>query len=142
MFRHRTLAELRAALARPAERRAIVGFDGFVDTIVAPVGLRRGQGENFSPIATIPEFAQRIASAAGKSANYEFYPRFEKLGGNAPIMAGALAAAGSRGRARESSASKIAVMFGTIVQFTRATRFEDASSARNRGSPITSQMRS
>lgn len=95
MFRSRALAELRSALARPVARRAVVGFDGFVDTIVSPVGLRRGQGENFTPIATIPEFAQRIAGAAGKSANYEFYPRLEKLGGNAPIMANALVASGT-----------------------------------------------
>ena len=95
MFRQRTLAELRSALARPVGRRAVVGFDGFVDTIVTPVGLRRGQGEDFTPIATIPEFAQRIAGAAGKSANYEFYPRLEKLGGNAPIMANALVANGT-----------------------------------------------
>ncbi len=95
MFRQRTLAELRSALARSAARRAVVGFDGFVDTIVSPVGLRRGQGEDFTPIATISEFAQRIAGAAGKSANYEFFPRFEKLGGNAPIMANALAATGT-----------------------------------------------
>ena len=96
MFRPRALAELRSALARPGERRAVVGFDGFVDTIVSPVGLRRGQGEDFSPIATIPEFAQRIAGAAGKNSNYEFYPQLEKLGGNAPIMANALVAAGTR----------------------------------------------
>ena len=95
MFRHRTLAELRTALAHSGEHRALVGFDGFVDTIVSAVGLRRGPGEDFSPIATIPEFAQRIAGAAGKSANYELYPRLEKLGGNAPIMANALAAAGA-----------------------------------------------
>jgi len=96
MFRTRALTELRIALARPVERRALVGFDGFVDTIVTPVGLRRGQGEAFTPIATIPEFAQRIAGAAGKSANYEFYPRLEKLGGNAPIMANALLATATR----------------------------------------------
>jgi hypothetical protein len=95
MFRPRALAELRSALARPAARRAVIGFDGFVDTIVSPVGLRRGQGEDFSPIPTITEFAQRIAGAAGKSANLEFYPRLEKLGGNAPIMGHALVAAGT-----------------------------------------------
>ncbi len=95
MFRSRALAELRSALAFPAARRAVIGFDGFVDTIVSPVGLRRGQGDNFSPIPTITDFAQRITGAAGKSANLEFYPRFEKLGGNAPIMGHALVAAGT-----------------------------------------------
>lgn len=74
----------------------MVGFDGFVDQIVTPVGLRRGQGENFTPIASISEFGQRILGAAGKSANLELYPRLEKLGGNAPIMANALLATGTR----------------------------------------------
>ena len=31
----------------------------------------------------------RISAAAGKSANIELFPRFEKLGGNGPIMANA-----------------------------------------------------
>lgn len=89
-----TLAELKAANAKPAEKRALVGLDGFVDTIVTPVALRRGQGEDFDPISTITEFGQRILGAAGKSANLEFYPQMDKLGGNGPIMANALMAQG------------------------------------------------
>lgn len=85
-----TLAELKAARAQPNEKRALVGLDGFVDTIVTPVGLRRGQGTDFDPITTITEFGQRILGAAGKSANLEFYPQMDKLGGNGPIMANAL----------------------------------------------------
>ena len=42
MFRQRTLQQLKARRAAISQRRAIVGFDGFVDTIVTPVGLRRG----------------------------------------------------------------------------------------------------
>ena len=95
-FRTRTLQELRSAIARPQAQQAVVGFDGFVDTIVRPVGLRRGQGENFSPIATITEFGQRILGAAGKSTNLELYPLMDKLGGNGPIMANALLATGTR----------------------------------------------
>jgi sugar/nucleoside kinase (ribokinase family) len=95
-FRTRTLAALRASSLDLAARRAVVGFDGFVDTIVTPVGLRRGQGDAFTPIATIEEFGRRILGAAGKSTNLEFYPRLEKLGGNGPIMANALLAAGTR----------------------------------------------
>ena len=93
-FRTRTLAALRASSVDLAARRAVVGFDGFVDTIVTPVGLRRGQGDAFTPIATIDEFGRRILGAAGKSTNLEFYPRLEKLGGNGPIMANALASFG------------------------------------------------
>jgi sugar/nucleoside kinase (ribokinase family) len=95
-FKSRTLQELAAQRANIGAKSALVGFDGFVDTIVTPVGLRRGQGENFTPISTITEFAQRIAGAAGKSTNLEFYPRMDKLGGNGPIMANALLATGSR----------------------------------------------
>src|SRR4051812_8827950 len=87
MFRQRSLQELRTKRAQAGTKSAIVGFDGFVDTIVTAVGLRRGQGENFTPIGTIAEFGQRIVAAAGKSTNLEFYPRMDKLGGNGPIMA-------------------------------------------------------
>lgn len=96
MFRQRTLQQVAACRAHIGGCSAVLGFDGFVDTIVTPVRLRRGQGENFESIATIPEFGQRILGAAGKSANVELYPRLEKLGGNGPIMANAVLAAGAR----------------------------------------------
>lgn len=95
-FKIRTLAELRAARAQASTKSALVGLDGFVDTIVTPVARRDGQGDAFTPIRSIPEFAQRIAGAAGKSTNIEFYPLMDKLGGNGPIMANALVAAGTR----------------------------------------------
>lgn len=94
-FKTRTQTALRAARAHSSGKSALVGLDGFVDTIVTPVAQRTAQGEAFTPIDTITEFAQRIAGAAGKSTNIEFYPRMEKLGGNGPIMANALLAAGS-----------------------------------------------
>jgi len=93
-FKTRTLAALKVARIRNPVKTALVGLDGFVDTIVTPVGQRTAQGDAFTPIATIPEFARRIAGAAGKSTNIEFYPLFDKLGGNGPIMANALSAAG------------------------------------------------
>ena len=95
-FKSRTLAALRAARATSAPKSAWVGLDGFVDTIVTPVAQRTGQGEAFTPIQTIEDFAQRIAGAAGKSTNIEFFPLMDKLGGNGPIMANALLAAGTR----------------------------------------------
>src|SRR5690606_18581808 len=64
----------------------LVGFDGFVDEIIHAVATRRNNHE-FERIADIPEFAARIGSAAGKSANIELVPVLEKLGGNGPLMA-------------------------------------------------------
>jgi sugar/nucleoside kinase (ribokinase family) len=96
MLRERTLQELRAGRAQITGRQALLGFDGFVDTIVAPVGQRSAQGESFTPMATIAEFGQRVLGAAGKSLNIELYPRLEKLGGNGPIMANALLAHGAQ----------------------------------------------
>lgn len=96
MPRSRTLHALAAARGRLGGHTALVGLDGFVDLIVTPVGLRRGQGENFVPLETISEFGQRVLGAAGMSTNIELFPRAEKLGGNGPIMANALLAAGAR----------------------------------------------
>lgn len=93
-FRAIALDELRTAAHRRDGVLAVVGLDGFVDTIVTPVALRTGQGEQFEPIPTIEDFGRRILAAAGKSTNLEFYPRMDKLGGNGPIMASALLAQG------------------------------------------------
>lgn len=95
-FKTHALHALRASRAQAAARRALLGFDGFVDTIVKPVATRTGQGEAFTPISSIPEFAARVAGAAGKSANLELFPVMEKLGGNGPLMAAALLAGGTR----------------------------------------------
>ena len=95
-FKPRALAALRATRALAPTKRAVVGLDGFVDTIVTPVAQRTAQGDAFTPITSIPEFAARIAGAAGKSTNLEFYPLMDKLGGNGPIMAAALLAGGTR----------------------------------------------
>lgn len=95
-FKTRTLQELRDRRGTLSSKQAILGLDGFVDTIVTPVALRAGQGDNFTPITTIAEFGQRIIAAAGKSTNIEFYPRMDKLGGNGPIMANAVLAQGAQ----------------------------------------------
>jgi sugar/nucleoside kinase (ribokinase family) len=95
-FKTRTLQEIRALRAGIEQKLAVVGLDGFVDTIVTPVALRQGQGEAFTPMATIEELGRRILGAAGKSTNIEFYPRMDKLGGNGPIMAGALLSLGTQ----------------------------------------------
>jgi sugar/nucleoside kinase (ribokinase family) len=96
MFRQRTLEQLRNHRDRIGSRSALVGLDGFVDTIVSPVALRRSKGDDFVPMTAIEEFGRRVMAAAGKSTNIELYPRTEKLGGNGPIMANALLATGLR----------------------------------------------
>ena len=95
-FKTRTLQELRAHRGEIAQKHCLAGFDGFVDTIVAPVAQRAGQGDNFTPFASLTDFGQRIVGAAGKSTNIELYPRLDKLGGNGPIMANALLAHGAQ----------------------------------------------
>ena len=96
----------RAAIARSAAaglrrfadahtpRRVMIGFDGFVDSIIAVVDKRQDL-ERFDPIPTIADFGRRISAKAGQSSNYEMVVKLEKLGGNGPIMANALAAGGA-----------------------------------------------
>ena len=81
--------ELNDKSFNPSGMNSVVGLDGFVDKIVTPVDKRHGLKENFDPIETIDSLGTRISAAAGKSANIELFPRFEKLGGNGPIMANA-----------------------------------------------------
>ena len=81
------------ALERSRATRVLVGFDGFVDEIVTPVAARRGPGEDYTPFASIAEFAERVGAAgSGRNANIEIVPRLEKLGGNGPILAHGLLA--------------------------------------------------
>jgi len=73
---------------RIVNQSLVVGFDGFVDEIIQVVD-KRFDDDNFSRIETINTLAERIASAAGLSANLELFPLKVKLGGNGPIMANA-----------------------------------------------------
>lgn len=70
-------------------KEVLIGFDGFVDEIIHVVDERVSQ-DNYTRIDSISEFANRIAGAAGLSANIELVPSQLKLGGNGPIMANAL----------------------------------------------------
>ena len=83
------LEELNQKSFNPSGMNSVVGLDGFVDKIVTPVDKRHGLEENFAPIETLDALGSRISAAAGKSANIELFPRFDKLGGNGPIMANA-----------------------------------------------------
>jgi sugar/nucleoside kinase (ribokinase family) len=90
----KVLEEINSKPFSLSSRNAIVGLDGFVDKIVAPVEKRHGLGDQFEAVPTIAEMGAKISAAAGKSANIELYPRFEKLGGNGPIMANAMLSLG------------------------------------------------
>ncbi len=72
---------------------AVIGLDGFVDEIAQVVDKRASAGE-FDRLATIEGFANRIREASGQSANIEVVVKLQKLGGNGPIMANALASIG------------------------------------------------
>ena len=81
------------ARADVASISAVIGLDGFVDEIAQVVDKRASAGE-FDRIATIERFAGRIREARGQSANIEVVVKLQKIGGNGPIMANALAAIG------------------------------------------------
>jgi hypothetical protein len=89
--------EAAAGLRRFAERRpqypVLIGFDGFVDSIIAVVE-KRYDAQRYDPVETIAQFGGKIRAAAGQSSNYELVVKLEKLGGNGPIMANALASFG------------------------------------------------
>jgi len=86
-------AKLSAALPTLGTIPALIGLDGFVDEIIAVVNKRLDR-QHFEPIKTIAAFGEKILKAAGQSSNYELCVKQTKLGGNGPIMANALAAAG------------------------------------------------
>jgi sugar/nucleoside kinase (ribokinase family) len=85
--------KLSAAAPQLGSVKATVGFDGFVDEIIAVVD-KRHNFERFDSVRTISHFGGKITAAAGQSSNYELIVKQMKLGGNGPIMANALASAG------------------------------------------------
>ena len=88
-----TAAQLKSASSRLEKMKTVVGFDGFVDTILQVVKTRQSPTK-YTAYAKMSEWAERVAAAAGVSANFEFTQQMVKLGGNGPIMANALDAAG------------------------------------------------
>ncbi len=87
------IESLRARASELARMRVMVGFDGFVDTILHVV-RKRYSANRFERMEHMGEFGRQIQSAAGQSANMEMVTQMQKLGGNGPIMANALGAAG------------------------------------------------
>lgn len=88
-----TAAGLRAFAGLPQPSPALIGFDGFVDSIISVVDKRHSV-ESYDPIPTIADFGARVSAKAGQSSNYEMVVNLEKLGGNGPIMANAMSSAG------------------------------------------------
>jgi sugar/nucleoside kinase (ribokinase family) len=75
---------------------ALIGFDGFIDSIIDVVDQRHSMAtEDYRRIAEIPSFAARAGSAAGKSANVELVVKEQRFGGNGPLMAGAMGRLGA-----------------------------------------------
>ncbi len=87
------LEQLQGARARLAGAKVLVGLDGFVDTILHVVKTRESVAA-YTRMERMAEFGERIAAAAGLSANMEMVTQMVKLGGNGPIMANALGAYG------------------------------------------------
>ncbi len=79
---------------RKSERKALIGLDGFVDTIIRPVDSRT-DSETYTLIPTLKDFGERIASASGMSLNIEMIRSVQKLGGNGVSMACALGCLGT-----------------------------------------------
>jgi sugar/nucleoside kinase (ribokinase family) len=86
-------ASKKLAAANVKAVRAVVGMDGFVDEIIEVVDKRHSAG-SYQRLATIEQFGKKITAAAGQSSNYELVVTQQKLGGNGPIMANALASIG------------------------------------------------
>lgn len=84
---------LRTFAASIQDTPVLIGFDGFVDSIIDVVD-KRHDTERYDPVHTLAEFGTRIAESAGRSSNVELVTKLEKLGGNGPIMANAMARAG------------------------------------------------
>lgn len=84
---------LRKSSSTLAKTKTVVGFDGFVDTILQVVKTRQSPVK-YDPFTRMSEWGERVTAASGISANFEFAQQMVKLGGNGPIMANALNAAG------------------------------------------------
>jgi sugar/nucleoside kinase (ribokinase family) len=91
--REQTAAQLLAAADRVSQMTAFVGLDGFVDDILHVVD-KRESADKYVRLPTIAQLAERLAAAAGRSTNIELVSQLNKLGGNGPIMANALASFG------------------------------------------------
>lgn len=72
---------------------ALVGFDGFTDNIIEVVKTRESL-DKYTPMKQIEELGHRILESSSVSCNIELITKRTKIGGNGPILANALLAAG------------------------------------------------
>ena len=81
--------ELNQKSALLSKKTAVIGFDGFVDSIMR---LVKSKNDKNTPdyFQTMAEFGTRIIEKQGMSCSIELEKKLQKLGGNAPIMANAL----------------------------------------------------
>lgn len=82
---------------RLATMKAVVGFDGFIDSIIHVVDKRHSmKRDDFARINTIPEFAARCGAAANRSANIELVVQDVRFGGNGPLFSSAMGRLGAK----------------------------------------------
>lgn len=93
MQQTKLIDEASRTLGKGSAARILVGFDGFVDEIFHLVDERTG-ADAFRRMESMTTLSERIAQAAGLSANIEMVSQRVKLGGNGPIMANAMATFG------------------------------------------------
>jgi hypothetical protein len=85
----RTAAAALRAVPASFKPEVVVGFDGFVDSIIDVVETRESPTE-YQAFASIAAYGKKVNDAAGKSTAFELVVRQQKIGGNGPIMANAL----------------------------------------------------
>ena len=90
------LDRIRESITRCQDLNCLLGFDGTVDVICKPIERRDWKDGTVEAFSRIKDFGQRIVDADDKSALIEIVPETEKIGGNGPIMANALAASVGR----------------------------------------------
>ncbi len=88
-----TIAQLSELNNKTLPYQMFVGFDGYLDYIQHPVKRKESDGQS-TYFATIADFAAHLGTLAGKSGQVEIHTQETKIGGNAPILANALASLG------------------------------------------------
>lgn len=69
--------------------KVFLGFDGFIDKIYKPIKTKTS--DITIPFGTMTEFSRYFGEKSGKSCSVDLEPLQEKIGGNMPIVANALA---------------------------------------------------
>lgn len=79
-------ARVEARLPAAACKRAVVGFDGFIDTIARPLRATAAAGQPAQPFETIADFGAYLVGQAGKSCSVALSVESRRLGGNLPYL--------------------------------------------------------